>query len=269
MICRKIVYSLFCLVFISAIVLGQQDETRDVFLKGRILTAGIPKPPGPTPTATPKIRVKKQPPPSSTPKPKQPPPSAASDLQGDTLGIGYTLFMVNSSGDLIRVSADRQFNSGDRISLWIEPNRRGYIYLFAQENDGPPKMIFPNSRINNGMNLVEAHQSYWVPAENAFELYNSPAREKITLVFSEVKLQKLPPSTTPEGVAIESALFSEVAKATEIRKGDDLAEGMPITKAERPRGVRLSQVDPAPSFILLNKYPADKRIVANIQLTHR
>ncbi len=253
---RKFIIGLICLFFIDISTSGQQDGVRGGWLKSRNLPAQVNqvKPPVKQPGKTAK---------------KPPKPPATGNVKSETLGIGYTLFMINPSGELVRVNTDHQFKSGDRISLLVEMNRNGYIYLFSQENDGPPRLLFPNTRIRKGNNLIEAHQTFWVPEEGEIEFDNRPAKERLIVVFSEEEIKNLPVSAKPEGEAVEIGLFRDVSRETTIRKGGLLEEGMLLTKGERQRGVRLNTKDPAPAFIIVNQNPAEKRIVANIQLTHR
>ena len=258
MMFRKFLVGIACILSISAVASAQQDGVRGGWLKSR---ADISQ----------NRVVRKND--VSTKQTKSPQNSTPSDVTSNlgqkTLGIGYTLFMANAAGEMVRVGTDRQFKTGDRIALQVETNRRGYIYIFSQENEGPPRLLFPNSRIRNGNYLIEAHQTFWVPEEGEIEFDNRPAREKLTVVFSEEPLKNIPASTKPEGEAVEVTIFREVTRETTIRKGGLLDEGMLLTKGERQRGVRLSTKDPAPSFILVNQNLAEKRIVANIQLTHR
>src|SRR5574341_908006 len=57
------------------------------------------------------------------------------------IGLGYTLFMREPSGRSIRVEPTREFRTGDRIRLALEPSVDGYLYIFDSEDGGSPKMI--------------------------------------------------------------------------------------------------------------------------------
>lgn len=242
---------------------AQQDAIRGGWLKSRSLPASRLRPAPPT-NPKPPAPVKPQEPCRRTPA-----PATASTRQQTALGLGFTLFMINETGGLMRVTPDRQFKSGDRISLLVETNRNGYIYIFSQENDEAPRLLFPNSAIANGNNCVEAHQTFWLPEKGEIEFDERPATEKLLVVFSEQPLANLAPSAKPEGEVVEAKLFQEVTQETAMRKGGQLGAGSLLTQTESKRGVRLSVKDPAPAFILLNQDAAQTRIVASIQLTHR
>jgi hypothetical protein len=241
----------------------QPDAIRGGWLKSRSLPASGRKPAS---RANPKPPAPAQP---QEPCGKTPASATASTPRQTALGLGYTLFMVNEAGDLARVAPDRQFKSGERICLLVETNRNGYIYIFSQENDGPPRLLFPNSAVANGNNCVQAHQTFWLPEKGEIEFDDRPAKEKLLVVFSEQPLARLSPSAKPEGEAVEARLFQEVTQETAVRKGGRLGAGSLLTQTESRRGVRLSVKDPAPAFILLNQDATRTRIVASLQLTHR
>ena len=67
------------------------------------------------------------------------------------------IFMREPSGRAIRVEPTREFRTGDRIRIALEPNTDGYLYIFNSENGAAPKMIFPDARLDGGENWIEAH----------------------------------------------------------------------------------------------------------------
>ncbi len=61
------------------------------------------------------------------------------------------------------------FHTGDKIRLGIKPNQDGYLYIIGQ-TEGPsgeiverPRLVFPDSQVNNGQNGVTKDQEYRVP----------------------------------------------------------------------------------------------------------
>jgi Domain of unknown function (DUF4384) len=217
----------------------------------------------PVPAKRPKPR-----PPSSKPPGNSPSPTVF-PTRLNALGLGYTLFLMNPAGDLVRTRADRPFKSGDRVCLLVEVNRDGYLYIFNQENNQPPKLLFPNAHVAGGANQVRAHQTVWLPEKGEIEFDESPGQESLVLVFSESKLANLAPSTKPEGDAVEARVFQEAARETVVRADNQPGPNARMTPNEGKRGVRLNLSDPAPAFLLVNQDAAQTRIVARIQLTHR
>jgi hypothetical protein len=196
-------------------------------------------------------------------------PASTASLPPATLGLGYTLFLANASGQLERVNPDRPFRSGEKIKLLVETNRDGYVYIFSQENNGAPRLLFPNKEVSTDSNFVPAHQPFWVPEKGEIEFDEKPAQERLFVVFNENELRQLAASNRPEGDPVEAKLFQELAQQTAARQHSQLEIGKLLTSREGTRGVRLNSRDPAPAFILLNQQPEQKRIVLNLQLTHR
>src|SRR5438132_5905096 len=80
------------------------------------------------------------------------------------IGLGYTLFKRDASGDAVRIDPASEFHTGDRVRISLEPNVDGYLYVFHSEGDGRPEMIFPDWRLEDGDNAIDAHVPYDVPS---------------------------------------------------------------------------------------------------------
>src|SRR5262249_3867881 len=76
------------------------------------------------------------------------------------LGIGCTIFRQDANGTLLRVSSEEVFHKGARLRFVIEPNADGFLYVFSSESSQSAEMIFPNPRLNGGLNRVEGHVQY-------------------------------------------------------------------------------------------------------------
>jgi hypothetical protein len=202
-------------------------------------------------------------------KPRGAPPTPAVEtLRSESLGLGYTVFMVNASGQTVRVANNQAFKSNDRIRLLVETNSDGYIYIFSQENNEPPRLLFPNTRVRNGGNFVEGHKTFWLPEAGEIEFDERPAKELLTVVFSQQPLPDVFASDRAEGTPVESGVFQKVALETSVRRAGHLNEASLLTQTEAQRGVRLNSKDPAPATILLNQSPSENRIVAKIEISH-
>jgi hypothetical protein len=248
MLIIKLFAGLLSLLILIPQVDSQGDATRDVWLESRTRLEARPTPKSPKPA---------------------PKPAVTSNPQITALGLGYTLFMINKSGQLVRANPSRGFSAGDRVCLLVEANRNGYVYVFSQEDNKAPRLLFPNSSVRGGNNSIQAHQTFWLPEEGEIEFDENPAKEQLIVVFSEKQIPNLNPSMKPEGVPVEEKIFQEMTQETAVRRGGRLDEGMVLTKGDRERGVKLNSKNPAPSFILLSQDQTQSRIVAKIELTHR
>lgn len=247
---------------IATTALAQEDQVRGGWLESRSrlerrtkpAAAPAPKPARPSNPAVPAAR---------------PAPAQMETAQG--LGIGYTLFKKDAAGEFVRVTTQEIFKSGDSARLLVETNVDGYLYIFSREDGQPPTLLYPNTQVQNGKNFIPAHQAFWLPEEGELEFDNvktGPAKETLTLVFSETPLANLPPATSLDGAPVDLAKYNEIARATEVRQVGNLQIGLRLTTEEGTRKVRIRKTVPPPAYILVNRDVKESRIVANIQLTH-
>lgn len=252
------------LVFLLLPVLAQDDQIRGGWLESRARLERRDKP------ATPKSSkpVKAEPVARSIPHTTPQTAGQAEQRTNGGLGIGYTLFKKNTQGEFVRVSTQEVFKSGDTARLLVETNLDGYLYIFNRENGQAPVLLYPNSQVQDGNNFVKAHQTFWLPDEGEIEFEGNPAKETLTIVFSQTPLANLSPTDSPDGTPVDINQFNLVARETEVRQVGNLKVGLRLTTEEGTRKVRIRKTAPAPAYILVNQDANQSRIVANIQLTH-
>ncbi len=93
------------------------------------------------------------------------------------------------------------FHTGDQVKLAITANQTGYLYVIQRMNSGDGNFVFPDPRINNGLNNVKKNQEYVVPSfcprfpdpnDCWWEMTPPAGRENFIVVFSRDKFDKLP-----------------------------------------------------------------------------
>ena len=207
------------------------------------------------------------------------------------IGLGYTLFMREPTGRAIRVEPTRDFHHGDRIRLALEPNVDGYLYIFNSENDAPPKMIFPDPRLADGENWIEAHVPIEVPSSEEpeerlrwFEFYGEPGRERIYVVVTREPLPGVP--TAEELVAFcglnkdkcplqpTADAWDQIAKATkaDVKVATTKNFGTAQTEREKvamTRGLGLDKSMPQPSVIRISASSNEPMLVTVVDLVHK
>lgn len=207
------------------------------------------------------------------------------------LGLGYTLFIRDANGDPVRVDPGEEFHTGERVRLSLEPNTDGYLYVFHVEGDGQPQMIFPDWRLSDGENQIDAHVPYEVPS--AFEkderlrwfvfdakpatehLYIVIAREPLSSIpigaalvtFCAANKTKCPWRPAPEiWTSVQHALKAEVQVAATSNFGQPQSDK---EKVATTRGLGLDQTAPAPSVIRMSASTKAPVLVTVLDLIHK
>lgn len=207
------------------------------------------------------------------------------------IGLGYTMFLRNSSGDPVRVDPSEEFHTGESVRISLEPNVDGYLYVFHAEGDGQPQMIFPDWRLAGGDNVIEAHVPYEVPSGfekderlRWFIFDANPATEHLYIVVTREPLPSVPIANAlvtfcaanktrcpwrpvPEAWAkVQEALKADVEVVASTKYGQ------PQTEKERvatTRGLGLDQSAPAPSVIHLSASTKAPILATVLDLIHK
>lgn len=207
------------------------------------------------------------------------------------IGLGYTLYMRNSMGDAVRVDPEREFHSGDGVRLSMESNTDGYLYVFHTENDGPPTLIYPDARINDGDNEMEAHVPYEVPSPfedregyRWFFFDANPANERLYIVVTREPIPGIPtgdelvrfcnknPNSCPLRVSAADWAKVKGSLNARVKVSKSKTYGQKQTSGEREattRGLGLDQSAPEPSVVRMNVSTTDSILVTALDLVHR
>jgi uncharacterized protein DUF4384 len=188
--------SVLSMVFGIVMVTAQQDEeVRGAFLDSRPKTTNTNAPPRSNRRRPTKANVNS----SAGVKVKANSNTSGAKKTYAAIGLGYTMFMREAAGRSIRVDPAREFRTGDRIRLALEPSVDGYLYIFDSEQGGVPKMIYPDARLNGGDNWIEAHVPVEIPSSEEpderlrwFEFYGQPGSDRIYIVLTREPLPLVP-----------------------------------------------------------------------------
>jgi hypothetical protein len=207
------------------------------------------------------------------------------------IGLGYTMFMREAGGRSIRVDPGREFRTGDRIRLALEPSVDGYLYIFDSEDGGVPKMIYPDARLNGGDNWIEAHVPVEVPSSEEpderlrwFEFYGQPGSDRLYIVLTREPLPLVPTgdalvafcgakgNTCPWQPPAEAWAEIDKARNTQVRVAKTDNFGQAQTEHEQiatTRGLGLDQSVPPPSVIRMNASTNAPLLVTVLDLIHK
>ena len=157
-------------------------------------------------------------------------------------------------------TAERTFNSGDRIRLAVRTNQDGYLYAIHQKSKtSPGVVIFPDSAINYGNSRVDRGEEFILPSncpvnisrrDCSMVLTFSSGEELLHLFFTREPFNDLPisasdatesiPATLLEKLKNESGQvlrrqkgstpFSELLTNINTKDNEDIMETITLTK---------------------------------------
>ena len=215
----------------------------------------------------------------------------SNNAKSQAIALGYTMFMRDVNGRAVRIDPTREFHNGDRIRISLEPNIDGYLYVFHTEGDGPPEMIFPDARLEDGENWVEAHVPMDVPSTLGtderlkwFQFYGNPATEHVFVVLTREPLADVPIAETLTARCTASkndcqwhptaevwTRIQQAAKA-DVKIVTSNTSGQAQTEKEETaatRGLGLDQSAPQPSVIRMSASTSAPVLVTRLDLVHK
>ena len=194
-------------------------------------------------------------------------------------------------GDAVRVDPSREFVAGDAIRLSMEANTDGYLYVFHTENDNAPTLIFPDSRLNDGDNSIEAHVPYEVPSPfeareslRWFSFDEKPAIERLYIVITRKPIPGIPiggdlvtycknnTASCPLRMSPEAWDRARQGSSGGVKVSKSTSYGQSQTRGEQEattRGLGLNQNAPEPSVVRMNVSTNDSVLVTTLDLVHR
>ncbi len=219
--------------------------------------------------------------------------SATNSFVPTSIGLGYTLFMRDASGNPKRIDPSTNFRAGDHIRISLESNIDGYLYIFHTENGQNPQMLFPDTRLNNANNFVTAHVPYEAPSsaqaneeERWFVFDNKPAVERLYIVVTREPLPSVPTETALINYCADkpqpcmwrptdqvwAKVKTQGADSRVVVNRSKDTDGQTQTTDEREavtRGTTLTQSAPEPSVVRMNASSQTNLLVTMIDLIHR
>lgn len=206
------------------------------------------------------------------------------------LGMGYTLFLRDFGGEAVRIDPSRTFKTGESVRILLETNENGYLYIFNTTDNGDPVMIYPDPRLDQGGNYIEAHVPVEVPSsEEANENYrwftfdNKPGTERLYIVFTREPLPVVPIEDDLVNYCNQGAqncpwrpvpaVWAQVKAAMQARVqvAKSKTYGQKQTATERDattRGIGLTKAAPEPSIIRMNASSETGILITVLEMTH-
>jgi len=167
-------------------------------------------------------------------------------------GVKYWIELEKADGDILRVSADHSFHSGDRIRLHLASNVKGKLVIMQKEDNGQFGLLFPKSAAAD--NTVMSLQEQAIPSDTRwFRFDNNPGQ--LTLMVM----------VTPEGGALKQDMGNVGRTADGMLKKSAELSGSKALVEETP------EEEDRASYVVLNPVKrelADGPLAFEISIRH-
>ncbi len=219
-----------------------------------------------------KPKPKPTPQPKPTPgKPRPKPRPKPAPVMQPLLTLEFKILKRSEDGKSQEVNPYTTFYTNDRLQVRVKVNQEGYLYILSNNDGEAQKMIFPNSRINHGQNLVRKNQEYTIPfyCDDAYKYEDGscwlkvepPAgKETFFLIFSRDAVSDIPK------IANENRGFVSQS----IIQGMILSSNQKLNETSRP-GISQAKGGGAGGYAIwvtnFNKVDNDQ-LIAKISLNH-
>jgi hypothetical protein len=166
---------------------------------------------------------------------RRPSPRRRPVMQTPLLTIQYRLIKNGDNGEFLDTSPSTVFFTGDQVKIAITANQDGYLYIIHNTQGQDGELVFPDSRINNGLNFVRKNTEYMVPGSCPkflnpkdcwYQMDEQAGREEFTLIFSRDAISSLPNKAIGSSGIIKENVIRELrsqsaqqVEETSLRKG--------------------------------------------------
>ncbi len=137
------------------------------------------------------------------------------------LTVQYRVLIKRPDGSSGESSVASVFHAGDRLRLGVTANQDGFLYVIYQKEGQDGLIMFPDSRINSGENVVTRNREFILPPsvcpapdpnECWYKVTAEPTKEFFIIVFSRDQIIDLPNKAGGANDAVKEALASGVLK---------------------------------------------------------
>jgi hypothetical protein len=187
------------------------------------------------------------------------------------LGVKYNLVLVDDKGDEQPADPDKDFHQGDCLSLRVQSNYDGYLYVLQRGSTGKWDVLLPSTLMSDETNVIRANTTTKIPANYCFAVDSSRGVEHVFVVLSRnaedvnalnSAVRALHPSNANgSGSQPTPALTQEMASLRDRLQARDLS----IRKISKP--VEAGESPNTVYVINTTRTPSD-RIVTEIPLRH-
>jgi len=120
--------------------------------------------------------------------------------------------------------ASQEFQTGNKLKLAITVNQTGYLYIVNQPEGKDGVLLFPDLRINKGLNSVVKDREYVIPSycqdfedpkDCWFKLSPPAGTETLIVIFSRDKITTLPNQIAKPYAPVKRSLVEQLIASSE------------------------------------------------------
>ena len=195
------------------------------------------------------------------------------------LALRWSIIQVEGPDSQYEVMA-RTFTTGDQVRIRVQPNQKGYLYVFARNSSGTWKALLPGSGgTSNALN--EGEDFVFPGGSKAIEFKGAKGEERLFVMFArqpiadvEGAMKGLGGTAEPGAKKVEVLYALNDTRVENMRQmySRDL-EVEEVKPQGKPKPMRVSTgappADEAATYVASKSNAADGRLVAEIKLTHQ
>lgn len=198
------------------------------------------------------------------------PTKVAATQKAPLLTLQWHLIQRGEGNVQNEADSAKEFQTGDQLKLAVTTNQDGFLYIVNQRPGKDSVLLFPDLRINNGLNRVLKDREYVIPTyckgieglkdpkDCWIELGAPAGTEKMILIFSRDKITTLPNQIDQPYSEVKAAVVAQLI-ASSRQKVEQMTGELTIPGQKAVRYATRVQ----------NTNPRDnEELIATIEVTH-
>lgn len=186
------------------------------------------------------------------------------------LTLQWHLLERGDGNTQVEADSSKEFQTGDQLKLAVTTNQDGYLYIVSQPQGKDAVLLFPDLRINKGLNRVLKDQEYIVPSyckgledlkdpKDCWMRMDPPAgTETMIVIFSRDKITTLPnqiaePYSVVKRSIVDGLIESSQQKVKQMTGELTIPKQKAVRYATRVQNTNLRD---------------NEELIATIELTH-
>lgn len=198
-------------------------------------------------------------------QPVGPPPRKP--VRAALLTLQWRVLKQLENGSPEETDPRKGFQTGDKFKLAITANQNGYLYIVNQPEGKDGVLLFPDLRVNKGLNAVVRNREYVLPTYCEYDdpkdcwwqMVPPAGTETLIVIFSRDKITTLPNQISKPYSVVQRAVVEKLIASSDQKVKQQTGELDPIPGQKAARfGTRAQNIN----------RQDNEELIATIELTH-